>query len=90
MSVLVDKNSKIVIQGFTGNEGTFHSGQMIAYGTNVVGGVTSGKGGQRHLSLPVFNTVDEAVKTAGADVSFASEAEFNEKLAFLEIGSGYF
>lgn len=69
MSVLVDKNSKIVVQGFTGNEGTFHAGQMIAYGTNVIGGVTPGKGGQRHLSLPVFNTVEEAVKEAGADVS---------------------
>jgi len=69
MSVLVDKNSKIVVQGFTGNEGTFHAGQMIAYGTNVVGGVTPGKGGQRHLNLPVFNTVEESVKDAGADVS---------------------
>jgi succinyl-CoA synthetase alpha subunit len=69
MSVLVDKNSKIVVQGFTGNEGTFHSGQMIAYGTNVIGGVTPGKGGQLHLNLPVFNTVEDAVKEAGADVS---------------------
>jgi succinyl-CoA synthetase alpha subunit len=69
MSVLVNKNSKIVVQGFTGNEGTFHAGQMIAYGTNVVGGVTPGKGGQMHLNLPVFNTVEDAVKKAGADVS---------------------
>jgi len=69
MSVLVDKNSKIVVQGFTGNEGTFHAGQMIAYGTNVVGGVTPGKGGQLHLNLPVYNTVSESVKEAGADVS---------------------
>ncbi len=69
MSVLVDKNSKIVVQGFTGNEGSFHAGQMIAYGTNVIGGVTPGKGGQSHLNLPVFNTVEEAVKEAGADVS---------------------
>lgn len=69
MSVLVDKNSKVIVQGFTGGEGTFHSEQMIKYGTQLVGGVTPGKGGQEHLGKPVFNTVDEAVDKTGADVS---------------------
>jgi succinyl-CoA synthetase alpha subunit len=69
MSVLVNKTSKIIVQGFTGSEGTFHATQMIAYGTNIVGGVTPGKGGQTHLQKPVFNTVKEAIQNVGADTS---------------------
>jgi succinyl-CoA synthetase alpha subunit len=69
MSVLVNKDSKVIVQGFTGSEGTFHAGQMLAYGTNVVGGVTPGKGGSSHLDKPVFNTVADAVAQTGANVS---------------------
>ena len=69
MSVLVNKHSKIIVQGFTGKEGTFHAEQMIDYGTNVIGGVTPGKGGTEHLGKPVFNSVKEAVEKAGADTT---------------------
>jgi len=69
MSILVNKDSRVIVQGFTGQEGTFHAEQMIEYGTNVAGGVTPGKGGQKHLDRPVFNTVEDAVKREGANVS---------------------
>jgi malate-CoA ligase subunit alpha len=69
MSILIDERTRVIIQGFTGDKGTFHGKEMIAYGTNLVGGVTPGKGGKRHLDRPVFNTVKEAVKVAGAEAS---------------------
>ena len=92
MSVLVNKNSKIIVQGFTGSEGTFHAGQMIDYGTNVVGGVTPGKGGQEHLGKPVFNTVADAVEIAGADTTiifvppaFAADAIMEAAAAWIKV-----
>ncbi len=92
MSVLVNKNSKVIVQGFTGSEGTFHAQQMVEYGTNVVGGVTPGKGGTQHLGLPVFNTVAEARQQAGADVSvifvppaFAADAIMEAAEAGIEV-----
>ena len=69
MAVIIDKNTKIIIQGFTGKMGTFHADEMIKYGSNVVGGVTPGKGGTKHLNLPVFNTVKEAVDSTNATAS---------------------
>jgi len=69
MSILVNKHSRVIVQGFTGSEGSFHAQQMIEYGTNVIGGITPGKGGQAHLGLPIFNTVSEAVEKHGANVS---------------------
>jgi succinyl-CoA synthetase alpha subunit len=92
MSIMVNKNSKVIVQGFTGTEGTFHATQMIEYGTNVVGGVTPGKGGSTHLNKPVFNTVEDAVKQAGANVSiifvppaFAADAIMEAANAGIEL-----
>jgi succinyl-CoA synthetase alpha subunit len=92
MSVLVNKHSRIIVQGFTGKEGTFHAEQMLAYHTNVVGGVTPGKGGQSHLERPVFNTVEDAVKSTGADTSiifvppaFAADAIIEAAMAGIKV-----
>ena len=92
MSILVNKDTKVIVQGFTGREGTFHAEQCIAYGTNIVGGVTPGKGGQTHLGKPVFNTVKEAVAATGATVSmvfvppaFVSDAVMEAAAAGIEL-----
>ena len=92
MSIIVDKESKVIVQGFTGTEGSFHSKQMIEYGTNIVGGVTPGKGGQKHLEKPVFNTVSEGVEVTGANTSiifvppaFAADAIMEAANAAIEV-----
>src|SRR5947209_6896805 len=93
MSVLVDKNTRLIVQGFTGKEGTFHSQQSIAYGTNIVGGVVPGKGGTKHLDLPVFDTVEQAAKATGANASvifvpppFAADAVMEAADAVIAMG----
>jgi len=88
MSILVNKSSKVIVQGFTGSEGTFHASQMLEYGTRVVGGVTPGKGGMEHIGLPVFNTVAEAVKSTGADVSVIFVPPLAGADAIMEAASG--
>lgn len=88
MSILVNRLSKVIVQGFTGGEGTFHAGQMIEYGTRVMGGVTPGKGGRLHLGLPVFNTVSEAVRETGADVSVIFVPPAAGADAIMEAASG--
>ena len=92
MSIIVNKNSNVLVQGFTGSEGTFHAGQMIEYGTNIVGGVTPGKGGQVHLEKPVFNTVVEAVEKVDANTSiifvppaFAADAIMESAAAGIKV-----
>jgi len=92
MSVLVGKETRLVVQGFTGSEGTFHAGQMIEYGTNVIGGVTPGKGGQKHLERPVFNTVTDAIEQEGANTSvifvppaFAADAIMEAAIAGINV-----
>ncbi len=97
MSILVNKNTKLICQGFTGSQGTYHSEQAIAYGTNLVGGVTPGKGGQTHLNLPVFNTVADAVKQTEANATviyvpakFAAEAIHEALDANIEFNCVYY